>query len=157
MKNFVEKMLDSYEKGKIGRREFIQCLAVITASPGLLTQPAQTVFQGRTLNHVTLAVANVDRSRDFYQKLLGLRVINEEKDYCSLDLGQSFLAMYKDQPAARVDHFCIGVDSFNANAVLAKLKKEMPSSNPTLENDTEVYLFDPDNIRFQLGAIDYKH
>jgi len=39
---------------------------------------------------------------------------------------------------------------------LGKLKKELPSSNPTVENGTEINLHDPDNIRVQLSANDYK-
>ena len=39
---------------------------------------------------------------------------------------------------------------------LGKLKKEFPSANPTMENGTEIYLRDPDNIRVQLSAKDYK-
>src|SRR5436190_23941799 len=121
-----------------------------------MTEPAQTIFRGKTLNHVTLAVADVNRSRDFYQNLLGLRLVSEEKDYCSLNLGGGFLGIYKDESTARIDHFCIGIESFNANAVLNKLKKEVPSSNPTIENEKEVYLLDPDNITCQLSSIDYR-
>ena len=51
---------------------------------------------------------------------------------------------------------CIGINSFNANTVLEKLKKEFPSSKPTIENGTEIYLRDPDNIRVQLSGKDYK-
>ena len=83
-------------------------------------------------------------------------VIKEDKDLCYLGLGDSFLCLYQKDSAPAIDHFCIGINSFNADTVLGKLKKEFPSSNPTLENGTEIYLHDPDNIRVQLSANDYK-
>lgn len=157
MKNIIENMLDSYEKGGISSRNFVQSLAVITAAPAILSQSGKTPFKGEMLNHVTLYVSDVARSKKFYQSLLALPVRKEEKDLCNFDLGESFLCLYqKDESAPAINHFCIGINSFNANTVLEKLKKEFPSSNPTMENGTEIYLRDPDNIRVQLSAKDYK-
>ncbi|MBI1782152.1 MAG: VOC family protein [Sphingobacteriales bacterium] len=156
MKNVIDKMLDSYEKGGISRRDFVQSLAVIAATPSLLTQTAQTTFQGTMLNHATIHVADVAKSKAFYQNLLGLKVRDEDKDYCNLDLGNSFLSINKDEGPSGIDHFCIGIESFNAEAVFEKLKKEFPSANPTMEYGNQVYLHDPDNIRFQLSAKDYR-
>ena len=157
MKNIIENMLDSYEKGGVSRRDFVQSLAVIIAAPTILSQTGKAPFTGEMLNHVTLYVSDVARSKKFYQSLLALPVRKEEKDLCNLDLGESFLCLYqKDDSAPAINHFCIGINSFNADTVLEKLKKEFPSSNPTMENGTEIYLRDPDNIRVQLSAKDYK-
>ena len=155
MKNVIEKMLDSYEKGGISRRDFVQSLAVIAAAPSVLAVSAQPSFEGKTLNHDTIYVSDVAKSKAFYQKLLGLKVRNEDKDYCNLDLGNSFLSINKDERSSGIDHFCIGIASFDAASVFEKLKKEFPSANPTIENEDQVYLRDPDNIRFQLSAKDY--
>lgn len=156
MKNVIDKMLDSYEKGGISRRDFVQSLAVIAAAPSVLTQSAQTTFQGKMLNHATIYVSDVAKSKAFYQNLLGLKVRAEYKDSCNLDLGNSFLSIAKDERSPRIDHFCIGIESFNAEAVFEKLKKEFPSANPTIEYGNQIYLRDPDNIRFQLSAKDYR-
>ena len=156
MINIIDKLLDAYEKGGISRRKFIQSVAMLTTSSTALAQADKSAFKGKTINHVTLLVKDVQRSKDFYQKLLGLRVRLEEDGYCSFDLNGGFLAMAQDDiPSA--DHFCIGIESFNAEAVFEKLKKDYPSSSPTMENDKEVYLRDPDNIRFQLASVDYRH
>lgn len=157
MKNVIDKMLDSYEKGGISRRDFVQSLAVITAAPSVLTRSAQTNFQGKMLNHATIYVSDVAKSKAFYQKLLDLKVRAEDKDYCNLDLGNSFLSINKkDESPFGIDHFCIGIESFNAETVFEKLNKEFPSANPTKEYGNQVYLRDPDNIRFQLSAKDYR-
>ena len=71
MKNIIEKMLDSYEKGGVSRRDFVQSLAVIIAAPTILSQSGTAPFAGEMLNHVTLGVSDVARSKKFYQSLLG--------------------------------------------------------------------------------------
>ena len=156
MKNIIEKMLDSYEKGSVSRRDFVQSLAVIIAAPTILSEAGKTPFTGEMLNHVTLHVSDVARSKKFYQSLLALPVIKEEKDLCYLDLGESFLCLYQNDGSPAIDHYCVGINSFNADSVFEKLKKEFPSSNATIENGTEIYLRDPDNIKVQLSAKDYK-
>ena len=149
-------MLDSYEKGGVSRRDFVQSLAVIIATPTILSEVGKAPFKGEMLNHVTLYVSDVGRSKKFYQSLLALPIRKEEKDLCNLDLGDSFLCLYQKDSAPAIDHFCLGINSFNADTVFEKLKKEFPSSNPTIVDGKEIYLRDPDNMRVQLSAIDYK-
>jgi len=157
MNNIIEKMLDSYEKGGVSRRDFVQSLAVIFAAPTILSPAGKAPFTGEMLNHVTLYVSDITRSKNFYQSLLGLTVRKEERDLCNFDLGESFLCLYqKNESVPAINHFCIGINSFNADTVLEKLKKEFPSSKPTIENGTEIYLRDPDNTRVQLSGKDYK-
>ncbi len=156
MNNVIDKMLDCYEKGGISRRDFVQSLAVIAAAPSVLAESSQATFEGKMLNHATIYVSDLAKSKAFYQKLLGLKVRTENKDYCNLDLGNSFLSINKDESSFRIDHFCVGIESFDAQTVFEKLKNEFPSTNPTMEFGNQVYLRDPDNIRFQLSAKDYR-
>jgi catechol 2,3-dioxygenase-like lactoylglutathione lyase family enzyme len=157
MKNIIEKMLHSYEKGGISRRDFVLSLAAITTAPIAMSQTKQSAFHGKTLNHITLFVKDVAKSKDFYKKLLSLQVRRETKDLCEFNLGESILGIYnaEDGPSGN-DHFCIGIESFNADTVLEQLKKEFPSASPTMEEGKQIYLRDPDNIRFQLSATEYK-
>ncbi len=156
MKNIIENMLDSYEKGGVSRRDFVQSLTVIIAAPAIISQAGTAPLTGKMLNHVTLYVSDVDRSKKFYRSLLALPVRKEEKDLCNLDLGESFLCLYQKDTAPSINHFCIGINSFNAPTIFEKLKKEFPSSNVVIEDGKEIYLNDPDNIRVQLSAKDYK-
>ncbi len=121
-----------------------------------MAQTKQSGFHGKTLNHITLFVKDAAKSKDFYQKLLNLHVRAEGKDYCEFNLGESLLGIYEAEGASANDHFCIGIESFNADSVFEQLKKEFPSTSPTLEDGKQIYLRDPDNIRFQLSSIDYK-
>src|SRR5437867_11622372 len=87
MKVIVASLLESYERGKVSRRQLIQRLAAIAASAH--TVPAfGSTFQGVGLNHIAVRVTNVQRSRDFYQKHLGTPVIHESETNCFLGLGK---------------------------------------------------------------------
>ena len=70
MKEIIASLLESYERGKVSRRQLIQGLAAIAASAH--TVPAfGSTFRRVALNHIAIRVTNVQRSRDFYQKHLG--------------------------------------------------------------------------------------
>jgi len=90
MKQIISNMVESYESGKISRRQLIQGLAAVAAAARTIPAFGST-FQGVGLNHIAIRVTNVKRSRDFYQKLLGLPVIRESQDSCFLGLGKNFL------------------------------------------------------------------
>ena len=71
----IEKMLVMYESGAIDRRQFLNGLVAASVAPHALAQEPKAAFRGRIINHVTLSVADVNRSRAFYQGLLGATVI----------------------------------------------------------------------------------
>jgi len=66
------------------------------------------------------------------------------------------MVSWQDPGRTQIDHFCVGIDSFNADTVFEKLKKEFPSSNPVMVDGKEIYLRDPDNTSVQLSAKEYK-
>ena len=61
-----------------------------------------------TLNHVTLYASSVARSKAFYQRLTGLPIQAEDKDFCEFRLESGFLGIYAadggQQPG--FNHFC---------------------------------------------------
>jgi len=67
----IDTALDRYDSGRLTRRELLQALVVAG-----VVQPrtAGSIFKGRELNHVTLGVKDVQRSREFYARVLGLPV-----------------------------------------------------------------------------------
>ncbi len=103
MKEIIASLLESYERGKVSRRQLIQGLAAIAASAH--TVPAfGSTFRGVALNHIAIRVTNVQRSRDFYQKHLGTPVIHEAETNCFLGLGKNFLTLFQNQTPG-LDHF----------------------------------------------------
>jgi catechol 2,3-dioxygenase-like lactoylglutathione lyase family enzyme len=158
----IEKMLSLYESGAIDRRQFLNGLLAVSVAPSAPSQAPKAAFRGRIINHVTLSVADVNRSRAFYQGLLGATVINpptnskEAPRSFDLRVGDSFIGLYPLERPGRIDHFCVGIENYDADKVLEQLKEPYASNRPNIAGDKEVYLTDPDGIRLQLSAVNLK-
>ena len=68
MQDSVESLVTLFEKGTLNRQQFIQGLlaAVIpitTAAHAHADTSTVSTFRGRSLNHVTLSVTDVERSQ----------------------------------------------------------------------------------------------
>jgi catechol 2,3-dioxygenase-like lactoylglutathione lyase family enzyme len=129
--------------------------------------PADTsttsTFRGRSLNHVTLSVTDVERSTAFYVRLLGgtlsCGAIATDKgatvDSATLALPDGFLGLSK-LGVPRVHHFCVGVEHFSIDTAFEKLRRDFPASKPTIYRGEELYFRDPDGILGQVSGMDYR-
>ena len=168
MQDSVESLVTLFEKGTLNRQQFIQGLlaAVIpitTAAHAHADTSTVSTFRGRSLNHVTLSVTDVERSQEFYSRLLGgtmsCRSIETDKgakvESATLALSDCFIALFKlGEP--KVHHFCVGVESFSIDAALEKLKSDFPESKPITYRGEELYFRDPDGILGQISGMDYR-
>ena len=98
------------------------------------------------------------RSKAFYQRLTGLPIRDEAKDFCEFRLDGGFLALYAPEAAPRpgFDHFCFGIENYEAKRVHTLLTEAAPESHPTIENEDQVYVRDPDGVRVQFADVAYK-
>ncbi len=153
MKQVISKMLESYEHGKVSRRQLIQSLAAIAT----WARPAPALgstFQGVAINHIAIRVTNVQRSRDFYQKLLGLPVIRESQSDCFLGLGKNFLTLFQNQNPG-LDHYCLAIENFKVDRVMEELKRQGLTPRRPSGSD-RVYFPDPDGLVVQLSSVDHQ-
>jgi catechol 2,3-dioxygenase-like lactoylglutathione lyase family enzyme len=175
MDTHIEQLVDKFEARRIGRRELIASITALVASAGAAVtaqnpvtpvkpvNPAGPVAQGRSLNHVSLAVTDVEKSAEFYSNLLGLKVVSRPGNGgINLGLGTSFFGLYKLANPGTVNHCCIGVDDFDPDAIAAKLiargiraRVDRNPANRTSGGD-QLYFMDPDNTNVQLGANGYQ-
>jgi len=152
MKQIISNLLERYELGKVNRRRLIQSLAAIAAS-AQATAAGPSTFHGVALNHIAIRVTNVSRSRDFYQKHLGLPLLHESQANCFLGLGKNFLTLFHN-PSPGLDHFCIAIENFNADTVVEDLRQQ--GLNPTRPSGSDrVYFPDPDSLTVQLSSLDH--
>jgi catechol 2,3-dioxygenase-like lactoylglutathione lyase family enzyme len=162
----IEALVDAYESRALSRRELIAAVAAMVAAPApAAAQPSPTiqVAQGRSLNHASLAVTDVAAAADFYQKLLGLKVVSRPGNGgVNLGLGDGFLGIYKLANPGTVNHICIGVDDYDPERMAARLKDvgisatiDKNPANRTTGGD-QLYFNGPDNCRIQLGASGYQ-
>ena len=142
MKQIISNFLEGYELGRINRRQLVQGLAAIAAA-GYAAPAEASTFQGVGLNHITIRVTDVQRSRDFYRKHLGMPVIHEAETNCFLGLGKNLLTLFRNQNRG-LDHYCIAIENFRADAVTDELKRQ--GLNPNRPSGTDrVYFPDPDD------------
>jgi catechol 2,3-dioxygenase-like lactoylglutathione lyase family enzyme len=161
MQNSVENLVTLFEHGTLNRQQLIQGLLAALAPISAQADTSTTAtFRGRSLNHVTLSVSDVERSKEFYSRLLGgtisFETEKEEKvEGANLALPECFMGFYKlGEP--RVHHFCVGVEDFSIDAALEKLKSDVPESKPTIYRGEELYFRDPDGILGQVSGMDYR-
>src|SRR5918993_1128714 len=76
MHNAIDLLVHRFQSGHLSRRE------VVTAPAALFAASAESAAQTpappvavRTLNHVSISVADIKRSVEFYRSLFGMRVI----------------------------------------------------------------------------------
>ena len=160
----VEDLVDRFTARQLTRRELVASLTALIAGAAApaSAQPA-VVAQGRTLNHSSLAVADVERAAGFYSKLLDLKVVSRPGNGgINLGLGTSFLGVYKIQDPGRVHHVCIGVDDYDPDRIASRLKEQgvqatvdRKPANRTSGGD-QLYFTDPDGTRVQLSANGYQ-
>ena len=167
MHHELERLVAMYDGGHLNRRQLLHGLLGLglgstmvstrgnASTTGELQEP---LFRAHTINHVTIRTADVARSKAFYQSLTGLPVQAEDKESCEFRLNHGFLGLYALEVGDRAgyDHFCFGVDEFDAPRALRALKAALPDAQPTLEAGDQIFLRDPDGVRVQLADVKYK-
>jgi catechol 2,3-dioxygenase-like lactoylglutathione lyase family enzyme len=166
MQSTIEDLVDRFETRRLTRRQLVASLAALVAGAvpvsGQSGQPGP-VAQGASLNHVSVAVTDVERSADFYKRVLGLKEVSRPGNGgINLGLGTSFLGLYKLPDPGKPNHFCIGVNDYNPDQIAERLKQlnvqatvDRNPANRTSGGD-QLYFTDPDKTRVQLGPNGYQ-
>ena len=148
MTSTISKLLQTYESGKMSRRELVQGLAVLAAGAGTLSAAG---FQGSTVNHVHMFVSDLQKSTDFYQRVLGCPV-NKRDGNNQMMFGKGFVVLEQGKGPGRVDHIAIGVEGFNKDAVTADLKAR--GAAPLDEKGGfGFHIVDPDGFPVQITPV----
>jgi len=153
MERIISGMLQEYERGSLSRRQLIQSLATLfLAAP--MAPAAESTFTGVGLNHIAIRVADIPRSREFYQHLLGVPLIRESETSCFLKMGDQFLTLFEnDHPG--LDHYCVAIANFNPDAVMIALNRQ--GLKPRRPSGTDrIYFPDADGLEVQLSSADHR-
>lgn len=163
----VDALVDAYDRGQLSRRALIgrltalAGLAAVTgpaiaqqAAGGVTTAtttaaPPTPTFAATDVNHIALAVPDVERSAAFYQRHLGLTVTSQSRSSCFLRCGQrDFLALFRREKPG-MDHYCFSIDDFDAGRAVTRLNEA--GLAPRRRGD-RVYFDDPDGLEVQVAA-----
>lgn len=169
MKHHIEELVSQYDDNKLTRRELVTSLlaaagAMSLARPGLAqTQAPAPVAVGRSMNHLSLSVSDINRSADFYRQVLGMEIISRPANGgLNLGLGnESFLGLYNISGTRGMHHLCIGVEDYDADRLNAQLAEHgiqgnvnRDPANRTSGGD-QLYFPDPDGNLVQLAQHGY--
>ena len=159
----IERLVDLYDGRRLSRRQLVQGILALGIAPSVTrarASPPQSapLFRTRTVNHVTVYASDVARSKAFYQRLTGLPIQSEDKASCEFRLENSFLGIYAPDPGQRFgfNHFCFGIEKYDAQTAVDAIKRAMPEAKPSLEDQGQVYVQDPDGVRVQFADVNYK-
>jgi catechol 2,3-dioxygenase-like lactoylglutathione lyase family enzyme len=169
MSTAIESLVEQFESRKLSRRQLVASLAALVAgaaSDAAAQTPASGVSllaQGRSLNHASLAVTDVEKAAEFYGTLLGAKVVSRPGNGgINLGLGDGFLGLYKLANPGTINHICIGLDGFDADRLAARCKDmgiaatvDRNPANRTSGGD-QLYIQAFDNHRLQIGPHGYQ-
>jgi catechol 2,3-dioxygenase-like lactoylglutathione lyase family enzyme len=152
MEAIISNLLNRFEKGALSRRELVQGLAMLTAatSGAAQAQDSGTGIKGVKIDHMSIQVTDLPRSVAFYQQMFGLTVVSEDKpnEIVRLGVGKALVSLHHKSPTGLVDHFAIGVEKFNKEAVTRELKAR--GANPEDNLDAGFHIKDPEGISVQI-------
>jgi catechol 2,3-dioxygenase-like lactoylglutathione lyase family enzyme len=163
MGNPIDSVIDAFEARRLTRRELVASLTALVASGATTVAQPAAVAQGRTLNHASLAVTDVEKAAEFYSSLLDLKIVSRPGNGgINLGLGTSFLGLYRLPNPGTVNHICIGIDNYDPDRLAERLKEkgvqatvDRNPANRTSGGD-QLYFTGPDNTRVQLSANGYQ-
>jgi catechol 2,3-dioxygenase-like lactoylglutathione lyase family enzyme len=154
----IASLLTAYENGTFTRRQLLHALAVVAAPAAAAAQaPTGSAMKGRLLHHVNVQVSDVAKSETFYRTLLGTppsRVV-QGPDNHGLDLpGGGIIILQRSDTPGRIDHFCIGVENWNADRLRAATRSAGLDRVQGTAGDN-FFVTDPDGLRVQVSAVDW--
>ena len=151
MEPVISDLVSRFERGALTRRELIGALALLAG--GATAAPAATL-KSASINHVSVLVTDMQRSIDFYGRVFGLTLVNEDKPNKIARLGANgkiLVSLRIEPPPGVIDHFAIGVDGFNREAVTADLKGF--GLTPTDNIQFGFHVKDPDGAVVQITGV----
>jgi catechol 2,3-dioxygenase-like lactoylglutathione lyase family enzyme len=151
MEAIISNLLNRFEKGALSRRGLIQGLTMLAAGGTAQGQAPPAALKAAKIDHMSIQVSDLPRSIAFYQKLFGLTVVSEDKPNEIVRLGmgtKALVSLHHKSPTGLVDHFAIGVENFNKDAVTRELKARGVTPEDNL--DAGFHIVDPEGIGVQI-------
>lgn len=150
MEAIISNLLNRFERGALSRRELVQGLAMLAAASGTGQAQEAAGLKAAKIDHISIQVTDLPRAVAFYEKIFGLTVVGEDKpnEIVRLGVGKTLVSLHHKSPTGLVDHFAIGVEKFNKEAVTRQLKDL--GLNPEENLDAGFHIKDPEGMNVQI-------
>src|ERR1700733_7961695 len=115
MESIIANVLTRFENGSLTRRDLARSLAILAASGTAAVAQEEGDFKSADIDHVSIQVADLQRSIDFYKKMFGFTMVSQDQPRGIVRLGnaRTLVSFNRQSPAGIVDHFAIGVPHFS--------------------------------------------
>ena len=153
METLIADLVMRFEKGTLSRRQLIQGLMMLAAAGAASTAAAQqTPFKSSRIDHISVQTPDLPRSVEFYQKIFGLAVLNEDRanEIVRMGVTKIIVSLHHKQPTGIVDHFAIGVDGFERESATRALAAHGLTAEQNL--DYGFHVRDPAGVPVQVVA-----
>ena len=152
MESMIDHLVRRFERGALTRRQLIQGLATLVGTAGASRVDAAQAgsLQGTGIDHVSILVADLQRSASFYQRVFGMTPVSEDKPNQILRLGtkRTIVSLRHENTSGLIDHFAISVENFNREAVTEQLKQH--GLTPQQNVQFGFHVRDPDGVVVQV-------
>ncbi len=151
MDNVIADLVTNFDAGTLSRRQLIQGLTVLAAAGTATPAAAQTTpFKSTRIDHISIQTTDLRRSIEFYQKIFGLTVLNEDKEneIARMGVTKTIVSLHHKPPFAVVDHFAIAIDGFDSDATTKALAEHGYKAEQNL--DYGFYVRDPEGVPVQI-------
>ena len=127
METVISDLVACFDNGTLSRRQLIQGLTVLAAAGGTTRAQAQeTPFVSTGIDHISIQVADLPRSIEFYQSIFGLSILNqdEENEIVRMGVDRVIVSLHHKPPTGIVDHYAIAIEKFDRDAVTRALTEQ---------------------------------
>ncbi len=149
----IDRLVNLYEHRSLTRRQLVVQLGALLGAGRVLAaaepQGPSATFKATEINHIALRVTDVDRSRAFYERHLGLSLRSDgSPGSVFLNCGRDFVALFRAEVPA-MDHYCYTVEGYDPADAVKRLTEA--GLSPRRSGD-RVYFDDPDGLEVQVSA-----
>jgi catechol 2,3-dioxygenase-like lactoylglutathione lyase family enzyme len=143
------------QSSPFNRREVLTMLGAGALAARRAIAAPEPAVRFTALDHVAIAVSDVDKSVAFYTRVFGNNVLkNKETVRRYVKLGPCYVAIAppgQGQENHRVDHICPGVEGFDAANVKSSLEQRGVRFR---DSNLGPFVTDPDGLQVQLWKFD---
>jgi catechol 2,3-dioxygenase-like lactoylglutathione lyase family enzyme len=153
MDSVIDDLVTRFDSGTLSRRQLVQGLTALAAAGAVAPAAAQTTpFTSTRIDHISVQVTDMARSVAFYERIFGLKILNEDKanEIVRMGVTSIIVSLHRKPPVGIVDHFAIAIEGFDRAAVTAELAKHGLTAEQNL--DYGFFVRDPEGIPVQIVA-----
>jgi catechol 2,3-dioxygenase-like lactoylglutathione lyase family enzyme len=151
MQSVITDLVTRLDAGTLTRRRLLQGLTLLAAAGGAGRGAAQdTPFKSTIIDHISVQVPDLAPSIEFYERVFGLAILNEDKanEIVRMGVTKTIVSLHHKEPTRIVDHFAIAVEGFERESATRALERHGLKAEQNL--DYGFHVRDPAGIPVQI-------